>query len=492
MVPWNHDGEGAERLDTASTRIETRAYQPTRRTDMDTSPTRTDGPSIFWAQLLLLAVTAAAWGGTLSGGFRFDDLPNLVHDPATSQAAVFWDRLAWGVRPLLRGSYFLDHALWGMRPFGFLLTQLILHGLCVLGVHRLARTRLGEEPAALAAGLCFALQPAHAEAVAYVSGRSALLSTALLVAGLLAHERARRGGRGWRAASIAAFVLACLARETALVFPLLLVLWEVTRPDAGGRPPELRRGRLPVLLATGATLLLLLSLRTYRDLFGFSWALRGPLDNLGLHLSALPGLLSLWLRPGALSPVHAAPAAGGLPIALGSALAAALLASALFLRRRAPVAALAAGWVLVALTPTHTIFSRLDILTERVLYLAWIGPCLLLGRLAGCAWAAPRWRRALLPTAAAVLGLAGWAAVNRVRVWTDEVRLWTDTVAKAPRSSLAWNNLGAARRDAGDLPGAARDFRHALALDPANRTARFNLMTMEFTTPAATLRGREP
>jgi Flp pilus assembly protein TadD len=65
-------------------------------------------------------------------------------------------------------------------------------------------------------------------------------------------------------------------------------------------------------------------------------------------------------------------------------------------------------------------------------------------------------------------------------------------VAKVPGSSLAWNNLGAARRDSGDLPGAARGFRRALELDPSNRTARFNLLAMEFTTPDATRKGREP
>ena len=88
--------------------------------------------------------------------------------------------------------------------------------------------------------------------------------------------------------------------------------------------------------------------------------------------------------------------------------------------------------------------------------------------------------------------MAGWATNYRVGIWVDEVRLWTDTVAKAPRSSLAWNNLGAARRDAGDLPGAVKAIRRALELDPSNTTARFNLMAMEFTTPTAALKGRQP
>ena len=453
---------------------------------MDTPDSRLDGSLRFWPLLLLLAATAAVWGGILAGGFRFDDFPNLVHDPATSQAAAFRDRLAWGVRPLLRASYFLDHALWGMRPAGFMLTQLILQVGCVLGVAVLAGKRNGSQVGAVAAGLCFAMQPAHAEAVAYLSGRSVLLSTALLIAGLLSHERAREGGWGWRWCSLGAFVLACLARETALVFPLLLVAWEWTRP--GSDPRRL----WPVLPVAGLTLAALVSLRSYRELFGFSWALRGPLENLTLNLSSLPELFSLWFRPWALSPVHGAPASGGAPLTLGSALVLGMLAAVLFLRRREPMAALAAGWILIVLAPTHSIFTRLDTITERPLYAAWIGPCLLFGHLAGRAWDSRPGRWALLSTGAVLLMLAGVATVQRVRIWTDEVRLWTDTVAKAPRSSLAWNNLGAARRDAGDLPGAVKAIRRALELDPANTTARFNLMAMEFTAPAATLQGRQP
>lgn len=462
---------------------------------METTSTRTDGPPMphLWAQLLLLAVTAAAWSGILGGGFRFDDYPNLVHDPATTQAAVFWDRLAWGVRPLLRASYFLDHALWGLRPAGFLLTQLLLHAACVLGVYRLARQRLDSPFGALAAGLCFALQPAHAEAVAYLSGRSVLLSTALLVAGLLAHERARERGGGWRLASLGAFLLACLARETALVFPLLLLAWEWTRPEPGERriwpAPS---WRLPALAAAGAMLLLLVSLRTYRQLFGFSWALRGPLENLGIHLAALPQQLSLWFRPWALSPVHPPPAIGWSPILQGSILVLGLFAAALWMRGRAPLAALAALWILVALAPTHTVFSRLDTITERPLYLAWVGPALLLGRLSEQSWGTVLLRRTLVPAVATLLLLGAGATVQRVRIWTDELRLWTDTVAKAPGSSLAWNNLGGARREAGDLPGAARAVHRALELDPSNRTARVQLLELEFSAPAATLKGREP
>lgn len=436
-----------------------------------------------WATLLLLAAVGLVWGGVLAGGFRFDDYLNLVYDPATTAWPAFLDRLGWGLRPLLRASYAADHALWGLRAGGFLLTHLLLHAATVLGVFALARRRLGDGGGALLAALVFALQPAHAEAVAYLSGRSVLLSTALLVGALLAHERARDGGppgRAWRLASFLAFTLAVLARETALVFPLLLVAWEATRP---GTAAGLLRPARPYLALAGGLGLLLLGLTRYQELGAFTLALRGPLATLSANAVALPELLSLWFRPWALSLVHPAPEVSGTRMLAGMGLGLALVALAVGGRRRAPLAALAAAWLLLALLPTHSLLPRRDLISERHLYLAWLGPSLLLGGL----WhrlaphlAADLLRRRLAIAGAGLLLLGmGWGTAQRVALWGDEVALWTDTVAKAPASARAWNNLGAARKDAGDIPGAAAAFRKALDLEPTHRTARFNLLALE-------------
>ncbi|MBI4913708.1 MAG: glycosyltransferase family 39 protein [Acidobacteria bacterium] len=444
---------------------------------------RTVGP------VLLLALVAAAWGGILGGGFRFDDLPNIVYDPATREGAVFLDRLGWGLRPLLRASYFFDHALWGWRAAGWLATQLLLHAATVLGVWALARRRLPESAALLAAAL-FAVQPAHAEAVAYLSGRSVLLSSALLVSALLAHERSQdsAGPAGaWHLASLGAFALAVLTRETALVFPLLLLAWEGTRTEG----PRLR-SLLPAFVAAAVLGLLLALLPRYQVLGAYSADLRSPGASLLLNLAALPTTLSLWFRPWALSLVHPIPEVAAGSVLLGLGIVAALAALALLGRRRGSLPALGAAWVILSLAPTHSLVARRDLVTERHLYLAWMGPSLVLGGL---------WARLEAGQGSRLLGALGaglllggglWASQQRAALWRDEVALWSDTVVKAPLSALAWNNLGAARKEAGDIPRAAAAFRRALELDPDDRTARFNLLALEMTSFRALDSGSPP
>lgn len=394
------------------------------------------------------------------GVFHFDDFPNIVLEPSTTQ----WTR-ATGLRPLLRLSYFVDHALWGMNAHGFLLTNLLLHLGSVLCVYSLATalTRAASEAAprpawgALLAAALFALQPAHAEVVAYATGRSTGLMAALLLGGLVLRVR------GQKRSALALFALACLAKEVALVFPLLV--WLCERDTRA-----LARLTLPAL----ALLAALACVPRYRELAAWSLQARGPLEALALNASALPVQLSLWLRPWALSVEHAVdPSPAVLAVLAGAALVAALLGIAIAARRRAPLVSFAIGWVAVALLPTSSLLTRADPISERALYLAWVGPAIALGD----ALARGRARAPLLAPAAALLllALSGAFSFARVRTWSDERLLWSDAVAKTPGSSRAWNNLGMACFAHDDYAGASAAFRRAIALDPSNARASSNL-----------------
>jgi hypothetical protein len=244
-------------------------------------------------------------------------------------------------------------------------------------------------------------------------------------------------------------------------------------------------------LFAGLLAAVLIALPRYRDLAAYATELRSPLATLAVNVAGLPESLSLWFRPWALSLVHPTPDPTSLRLALSGALLLVLVTLALQGRRPWPLAALAAAWILIALVPTHGFIARRDVVTERQLYLAWVGPSLL----AGSAWSVlHRSSLARLASVASLLLLlvAGWASLRRADLWRHEVRLWSDTVGKAPASALAWNNLGAARREAGDIPGAAAAFRQAIALDSSDRTPRFNLLALEMTSFRALDPGSPP
>ena len=257
--------------------------------------------------LALGALCLAVWGMVAGGTFQDDDLVG----PLGLEGG-------WRIRPFLRLTFSIQEALHGHRADLLLAGNLALLALTALGVWAVAVRRLGPT-AAFLAGAVFLLQPAHAEAVAYVSGRSTGLMAALAVWCVRAHLGAVHAGepvarRRWTALSMVLLVLAALSKEVALVVPLLA--WLASRWDAPERP-----SRVGPLLATavGTGLLLGLVLPRYRTLAGWSLERHGPLSALAEHLSALPAQLSLWVRPAALSIVHA-PGDGWVSPAPGAAL----------------------------------------------------------------------------------------------------------------------------------------------------------------------------
>jgi protein O-mannosyl-transferase len=429
--------------------------------------------------LSILVCIVIGWGGVLFGRFQYDDFPNILNDPATKLIPLLWERLAHGIRPLSRLSYAIDFALWGNTPRGWFVTNFLLHLITSFGVWRLARYASVGAFGACVAALIFALQPAHGSVVAYISGRSSALMTLLLVWALVAHEFGARQREFRGRATVFAtllFFAACAAKEVALIFPLLLLVWEYTKPN---REPAIRtpwQAVAPFMLAALAFAAYGISIARYRELLTYSINLRPPVDSLIQNLTALPLTVSLLVRPWALSVEHPLPTASYLAASLGAATIVTWFAIAMIARRTRPMLTLGLLWPLVALLPTHSFIAKVDSISESPLYLAWVGPAIAIGAGLGRWLAGPRDG---VPLRYYCVGLGVVAATAlcawRTAVWSHPVRLWQEAVRSAPLSSRAWNNLGMAYLEHDKVELAQASFREALRLEPTNAQTQSNL-----------------
>jgi hypothetical protein len=424
----------------------------------------------------LVGALALAWGGVVCGSFQYDDFANVLNDPATTNLEVLIDRLFGGIRPLTRLSYAISAAAFGDWAGGWLAVQWCVHVIATLLLLRLVELRTNNRRAALIAAACFALLPSHGAAVAYVSGRSIEFSTAWLLAALLTHEYAcqRSRRRGWfRAIAVLCFFAACATRETALIFPIIAVLWERSRQPTPSWRECVKQTRSYLIGAAFIGVLALTSISRYEELLQFSLDHRSPAESLVRNLFALPATLSLLLRPWALSVEHAALFDAN-QIALGACCLLLMIALGIRLHTKHPWLALALLWPLIALTPTHSVIAKLDSITEGPLYLASIGPCIALGIYA------ERWlRRAsvnvavptVLSVAAAAIVLCAWRTI----VWSSPVQLWREATLHAPASARAWTNLGMAQLNDGEYEAARRSFNKSLELDSTDVRVMLNL-----------------
>jgi hypothetical protein len=284
----------------------------------------------------------------------------------------------------------------------------------------------------------------------------------------------------WRAASASLFAAALAVKENAWVLPLALLLCEAARSTFRWREFLARSiWHGTVLLAFAASVLLL---PAYARLLQASLHTRSLAENLltqvnGVFYLVTRPLLSLAVNIDPDLPVHSAFAPG---LACKAALLAGVLVAASWSWRRFPASrwiGFGALWFVVWLIPTNSVLPRFDVANDRQLYLALVGPGLLvavpLARLR-----AHRPRMAALAIATLMLVLTS-ATMRRNHDYRSEVALWQHTSEASPGKARVWNNLGFALQQAGDAQGAKHAYRQALRLDPAHWRARHNLDALE-------------
>ena len=436
-------------------------------------PTREDWPA--W----LLAATLLAYLNALPAAFQFDDYNIIVDNPNVHSLAAWWQQV-FTLRPLLKLGYALNWSS-GFGAFGFHAVNLLLHLANVALLWRLSAhfprpagwNQEQSRHARLLLLLLFALHPIQSESVTYISGRSMSQMALFSLAGLLCWLEAAADTRPWRWRGVAllCFTAAVLSKEVALVVPLLLPLFSMR----GAR----RDALWLVAFLISAVLLLFL-------VFGYRRLLTEPLArdlgvNLASELNAVFYLLGQLLQPQALNIDPDLPELHGYSPLLGmqAALLSAALALAWWQRRQRPWLIFGLAWFLLLLLPTHSLIPRLDLASERHLYLAAIGVYWLVAvALAGLLSAR---RRAALLILLALAGMSFTAARNVA--YQNELSLWQATVTQSPGKARAWNNLGYAYRLAGRLPEARTAFNEALRHDPGYHRAQANLRELDTTYP---------
>lgn len=422
----------------------------------------------------LLLATALAYLNVLAAGFQFDDFNVIVDNPAVHSLSAWWAGMP-GIRPLLKLSYTLNWLL-DPDPAGFHAVNVLLHLLnCVL-VWRLSAhlpvpgdSHPGHrhDSVRLLAVLLFALHPIQTESVTYVSGRSMTLMASFALASLLCWLEADRQRRPWTWRMLAGllYAAAVLSKEIAVVLPVLGLLFPA---------------RSKATSAWLALMLVGLVLSVLFMLLGYQRLLDPPLprtlfSNLLSEANAIHYLLGQLIRPDQLNIDPSLP-----ELTAWSAHSVAQVASLAGIamlawtnRQRWPWLHVSVFWFILLLLPMYSLIPRLDLASERHLYLASLGPFWLIA-IGLSRPLAPRPQR--LPVALLLLSLAGAAGVHlRNRDYRDEISLWRQTTRLEPHNARAWNNLGWAYWLAKRPEEARSAFENALRADPEHEKARSNL-----------------
>jgi len=444
---------------------------------------------------VLCLATVSVYVVAFSGSFHYDDSLTILENPHLDRWQTLVGHLDHMVRPVLYGTFLLDRSLYGNNPAGYHLLNLLLHlgsGLLVcLILNRTVTEETKDVPFWTA--LLFLIHPMATETVTYISGRaSGLMTFFYLFAFLLyikasEHSDAVKLRRLYLSGSVASFLLAIGSKETAVTFPLVLLLWDLLIRRLGG--PSLRTAILSRHLPFWIVLLMAAGWAwnhpRYTALAQFSFTLRPFWDNVLSELHATAYVLLLFFTPWNQNFDHDLREFHSLtqwPLPLDLLLLSATAGAALIAWRRYPLVAFGLGWFFIQLLPTNLI-PRNDLLSERNLYLPSIGLFLAIVALGS---RFTQWLATVLPLPGilrfASTGLAATLVLvlctftyQRNQLYQDKLSLWSDAVLKSPAKARPHNNLGYAYALRGDWDQAIEEFRIAARLDPDFLLAQQNL-----------------
>lgn len=181
-------------------------------------------------------ITALAYLATLSFGFVYDDVPQILKNPEIQSwrylPQYFTSHVWAAIYPNSTGNYYrplfllwlrLNYLVFGTDPLGWHATTVLCHVVATYLVFRFMEQLTHDRWIAFAAAVIFGVHPAHIENVAWISGVTDPLMTCAMLGSGMAFLRFRESRKPWiLLVSLGLFALALLAKETAAIVPALV------------------------------------------------------------------------------------------------------------------------------------------------------------------------------------------------------------------------------------------------------------------------------
>ncbi len=394
----------------------------------------------LWVILLLLATVA--YSPSLFGELVWDDHAVIEQNPQMKQGVIpllttpFASAAHRGYwRPVVALSLWLDYQTGNGSPFPFRLVNLLLHMAVVVLFCLFVQELLPQRPfAAWTAAWLFALHPAQAEAVAWIVGRTNLLSAlfALLTVKLGLHYFCSAKREHLLGAMIF-FLFALLSKESGIVVMILVPFF------AWLKGPIERRPALNWFLSTMGIAILWFSMRLYvlgsltRDLTDVPFADMSFLQRIPLAIAVLGRYVQLAfipfkilpVYPGSILPANWVPSDPTFLLLLTILVGFFSLGS--FFWRKEPFILGGFIWFLVALLPVSHLLLVLNFpIAARCMYLPLMGASLAVALL--LEGLPLRLLRTLLVLL--IVAISFSQVQSNCHMWSNDVTLWRTCIAR--------------------------------------------------------------
>lgn len=456
----------------------------------------------FLALSLLSILSLCAYFNTFSNSFHYDD--SFVVGQNSRSIGDFIDLHSYNNwvevlldltnRSILKHIFAANFYFSRDAVFGYHIVNTTVHILVSIVFFSLFQVLLGSSSDflerkrrfsfALAAAVCFAINPMATEGVTYIMGRSSSLATLFYLLSVffffVGYQRAFPGSVLFFFGAFFFFVFGLGTKEILITAPVAAILSLYIFPANSRRETQKKiiiSLFLPLSLAGGYIFFRggITIPDTALESFKMGGSANPHIRYLITQLNVIPyNYLRLLLFPfnQNLDPdISRSIPFLSLSSLLGVAIILFFIIGAFFGKKFA-VYSFAVLWFFIVLIPTSTIVPLSDPATEHRAYLPSIGFFMALVLWLGAIRMKGNWKYllVLIPLLFSTITMA------RNRAWTNGFTLWSDAALKSPNKSRPFNNLGGVFfREKKDFQGAILQYQKALQLDPRDMNLHKNL-----------------
>ncbi len=446
--------------------------------------------------VILIFLSGFLYLNSLHNDFVYDDayiikenhfITSLKNFPKLFHKDYFYVSGELSYRPVVTITYFIDHALWNLKPFGYHLTNTILHTINIFLFFLFTKCIFKNLRQAFIATLFYLSHPLLTETVNAICYREDILVSIffLLAFILFLKTKSRRQGHTNSHFTICyflsclAYLIALFSKEMAITFPILIVIFDLlfspqNEKKSDSFTPIAKKVARFILFYSGYIFV------TGLYIFLRFFVLRNTLKTIEIYptnIATMTKVVAYYLKliflPVPLNADYYVP--GHISLTLSLFVAALLITCFVvifvrFLRRNRYVIFFIL-WFLITLLPVLGIIPIGNIMAERYLYVPVIGLC--------CTISYPFLNRKLSYPIVVVFGVIllcfQIGVIHRNRIWRNDATLWFHTFQREPKSARACGNLGNAYFNNLRYEEAIKMYRQALALEHSYPFIHFNL-----------------
>ncbi|MFH1798853.1 MAG: tetratricopeptide repeat protein [Candidatus Omnitrophota bacterium] len=442
---------------------------------------------------LIVVIGLGAYYNSMNGALFWDDEVTVVNNvfirqPFSYVSEIFSTSYHTGAgetlnfyRPLATLSFAADYKIWKLQPFGYHLTNVILHLLNGILVFSLLYKIFGRYRFSLICACLFLVHPINSEAVNYVSNRTDLLMVFFFLSAFLSYVFYRRREKSlFLVMSVSFYVLSVLSKEMGLVLPIFLVAYEVLFFKKNKNFPALIGFILPavfyVFLRAGTLNFLNLNILTqgaqaspYSQSIAFRALFFGKVFLTYIRLFFLPLNLHMEYDMPRLN----------VPVSfLGLLFLALMCFFAIRFSGRKKAVCFGQIWFVLGLLPICGIIVPINnVVSEHYLYLGSIGFFVMITAAFAALWRISPFPIRIFSAVCGILVVISFCylTVQRNKDWRDPLAMYLEIASNTKYSFRANNNAGVEYFRRGDLYKAEEYFRRSIGIFPEYAEALNNL-----------------